>query len=175
MKGSRTSSLDRTRDLELRGRGRHALYRRLGLSVLALVVLAALLGAFGQSSTTTVASGRKAVLSVESPSRLRGGLLFQARFEIQAKRRLAHPKLVLSPGWLEAMTLNTAAPTPLFENSGSGGLAMGLEPLPAGHTRVVWTDWQVNPTNVGRHREDAALFDGSTRVAVVERTLTVFP
>lgn len=169
------SSLDRELDLELRGRERHTQYRRLGLGALALVVIAALLGLFGQESTTTVAAGRRAVLTVEAPQQLRGGLIFQARFEIEAKRRLAHPRLALSPGWLEAMTLNTVVPTPLSESSDRDGLSMEFEPLPAGHTLVVWTDWQVNPTNVGRHDEDASVFDGATRVASAERTLTVFP
>jgi hypothetical protein len=169
------SSLDRELDLELRGRSRHSVYRRLGLAVLGLIVLAALLGVFGQESTTTVAAGRKAVLEVEAPTRLRGGLLFQARFEIQAKRRLAHPKLALSPGWLEAMTLNTVVPEPLSESSSPDGLTLAFEPLPAHHTLVVWSDWQVNPTNVGTHNQDAILFDGPVPVAAADRTLTVFP
>lgn len=168
-------SLDRSLDLELKGRGHHALYRRLGLGVLGLIVIAALLGVFGQESTTTVAAGRSAVLSVDAPPHLRGGLLFQARFEVTAKRRLAHPKLVLSSGWLNAMTLNTVAPTPLSQNSGESGLSMGFEALPAGHRLIVWTDWQVNPTNVGRRSEDVALFDGPEPIATVERTVTVFP
>lgn len=168
-------SLDRALDLELRGRGHHTLYRRLALAVLGLIVVAALLGFFGQESTTTVAAGSKAVLSVQAPAHLRGGLLFQARFEIHAKQRLAHPKLALSPGWLEAMTLNTTIPGPLSEVSGPGGLAIEFEPLAAGHTLVVWTNWQVNPTNVGRRSEDTTLFDGPTRIASADRTLTVFP
>jgi hypothetical protein len=168
-------SLDRTRDLELEGRGRHTLYRRLGFGVLGLIVVAALLDVFGQESSTTVAEGDRATLTVDAPARLRGGLLFQARFEIEAKRRLAHPKLVLSPGWLHAMTLNTVAPTPLSENSGPAGLSMALEELPAGHTLTVWTAWQVNPTNVGRRSEDTTVFDGSTPIASANRTVTVFP
>ena len=168
-------SLDRTLDLELQGRGHHTLYRRLGLAVLALIVAAALLNAFGQESTTTVAEGRKATLSVDAPPHLRGGLLFQARFEIEAKQRLANPKLVLSSGWLDSMTMNTVAPSPLSENSGPDGLSMAFEELPAGHRLIVWSDWQVNPTNVGRRSEDATLFDGPTRIASANRTVTVFP
>lgn len=168
-------SLDRARDLELRGRGSHAFFRRLGLAVLGLVALAALLGAFGQRSTTTVAAGRKATLSVEAPTRLRGGLLFQARFQIDAKQRLAHPKLIIASGWLEAMTLNTVVPTPLSEDSSADALSMSFEALPAGQTLTVWTAWQVNPTNVGRNDEDVALFDGSIPIASLDRTVTVFP
>jgi hypothetical protein len=138
-------------------------------------VIAALLGVFGQQSSTTSAAGRGAVLSVEAPTRLRGGLLFQARFEIQARRRLAHPKLVLSEGWLKGMTLNTVVPTPLAENSGPEGLSMSFEALPAGHSLILWTAWQVNPTNVGRRSEDTTLFDGPARLASADRTLTVFP
>jgi hypothetical protein len=168
-------SLDRGRDLELRGRGRHALYRRLGLGVLALVVIAALAGVFGQQSTSTEAAGGGAVLSVEAPPHLRGGLLFQARFEVRARRPLAHPRLVLSPGWMESMTLNTVAPTPASEYSSGEGLSMEFEALPAGQTLIVWTEWQVNPTNVGRRGEDVTLFDDAIRLASVDRTVTVFP
>ncbi len=173
MKGRR--SLDRDLDLDLQGRGRHTLYRRLALAALAAIVIAALLGVFGQETTTTVAAGRRAVLTVEAPAHLRGGLLFQARFEIHAKRRLAHPRLVLSPGWLESMTENSVSPAPVSEDSSPAGLAMAFEEVPAGRTLIVWSEWQVNPTNVGRRSEDATLFDGSTRIASAERTLTVLP
>lgn len=167
--------LDRSQDLELSGRRRHPTYRRIGLAILGVVVVAALLDAFGQESTTTVASGPAAVLSVESPVRLRGGLYFQTRIQVEARRRLAHPKLVLSPGWLEATTLNTVAPSPESESSSAEGLALTFPPLPAGETLVVWMNWQVNPTNVGTHGEDVELRDGATSIATVHRTLTVFP
>jgi len=168
-------SLDRELDLELKGRGRHTLYRRISLAVLALVVAAGLWGVFGQQSTSTVAAGSKAVLTVEAPAHLRGGLLFQARFEIHAKQPLGHPKLLLSPGWLESMTLNTVAPTPPSESSSPAGLAMTFDPMSAGETLIVWTEWQVNPTNAGRRSEDVTLFDGPSQIAFAERTLTVFP
>jgi hypothetical protein len=170
-----TQSLQRSRDLELRGRGRHTLYRRVALAIFALIVVAALIGAFGQESTTTVAAGRSATLTVEAPPRLRGGLLFQAKFEIHATRPLSQPRLILDPGWLEAMTLNTVAPTPIAEDSSAGGLSMSFEPLRPGGTLTVWTSWQVNPTNVGSHDEDVTLFDGPTPIAAAERGVTVFP
>jgi hypothetical protein len=45
------------------------------LAVLALIVVAALLNIFGQESTRTVAEGHKAMLSVDAPPHLRGGLM----------------------------------------------------------------------------------------------------
>lgn len=168
-------TLDRSLDLELTGRGQHPFYRRIGLGILGLIVLAALLDAFGQEATTTVATGPAAVLRVESPTRLRGGLIFQTRIVVEARRPLAHPKLLLSPGWLEATTLNTVAPSPESESSSADGLALNFPPLSAGQTLAVWLSWQVNPTNVGTHQEDLELRDGATAVATVHRTLTVFP
>jgi hypothetical protein len=168
-------ALDRSKDLELRGRGHHSIYRRLGLAVLALIVVAALAGVFGQQSTTTVAAGRGAVLSVEAPARLRGGLLFEARFEVEAREGIEKPRILLSPGWMDAMTLNTVEPTPATEASSEAGLSLNFEPLEAGETLIVWTEWQVNPTNVGRRDEDTTLFDGETPLATADRTVTVFP
>lgn len=168
-------SLDRSRDLELRGRGRHAIYRRLVLAGLVLIVVAALLNVFGQESTTTVAAGRSASLTVLAPARLRGGLMFQARFEIHARKALSKPRLVLAPGWMVATTLNTIAPTAIAEDSSDEGFSMTFEPVGAGETLTVWTNWQVNPTNVGVHDEDVTLFDGPTQIATAEREVTVFP
>jgi hypothetical protein len=168
-------SLDRAQDLELRGRGRHAVYRRIALALMALFALAALLDVFGQESTTTVAAGRSATLTVLAPTRLRGGLLFQARFEIHATRPLSKPRLVLSPEWLEAMTLNTLEPSPIAEDSSSDGLSLTFEPLQPGGTLNVWTDWQVNPTNVGVHDNEVTLYDGPKPIATADRDVTVFP
>jgi hypothetical protein len=167
--------LDRSVDLELYGRGRHTLYRRLGLGILALIVAAALFGVFGQQTSTTEARGADATLSVNAPAALRGGLLFQARFQIHAERAIAHPRLVLDSGWLNSITLNTVAPTPESQSSSAEGLSMNFATIPAGETLTVWTDWQVNPTNVGRHAEDVSLYDGPKRLATVHRTVTVFP
>jgi hypothetical protein len=52
---------------------------------------------------------------------------------------------------------------------------MSFEPLSAGETLEVWTDWQVNPTNVGEHGENVALFNGDAPIASAHRSLFVFP
>jgi hypothetical protein len=40
---------------------------------------------------------------------------------------------------------------------------------------IVWLYFQVNPTNVGNRTEDVELDDGSTMIAHVHRSLTIFP
>jgi hypothetical protein len=38
-----------------------------------------------------------------------------------------------------------------------------------------WISLQVNPTNVGRRPQNVWLYDGSSLIAVIHRTITVFP
>jgi len=52
---------------------------------------------------------------------------------------------------------------------------MAFPALGRGQTLTVITHWQVNPTTVGRRALVAAFDDGSTRLAALHRTLTIFP
>src|SRR5262249_16719134 len=126
------------------------LARRAIIAVLALFVLAGLLNVFGQRPQTARASGSAASLTVYAPAHVRGGLYYEARFRIEAKRDLAHATLVLDPGWLEGITANTMTPAPVAESSRGGRIALDLGHLPAGATHLFFMQLQVNPTNVGR-------------------------
>ena len=143
--------------------------------LLTLFVVAALLNAFGQRPSTTSASGQGASLQVDAPKRLRGGLLFQARFRFRSRVGISKPVLVLDPGWQESMTLNSTEPAATDEGIRAGGLEFEFAPLPAGKQFTFWTEWQVNPTNLGRHDEDVALYDGDHLLTRLDRTVTVFP
>lgn len=167
--------LDRSRDLELAGRRGHGRYRAVAVAVLTGIVIAALLNGFGQVSKETSASGTAATLEIDSPPRLRGGLLFQARFRIHALETLEKPRLVLGEGWMESMTMNTLEPAPAEENSDADGLSLTFEPLSAGETRTVWTEWQVNPTRAGRSTQPVSLYDADRLLLKTTRQLTVFP
>jgi hypothetical protein len=47
--------------------------------------------------------------------------------------------------------------------------------LAGGRKLVLWLQFQVNPTNVGRRSQDVALYDDTTLLAEVNRTVTIFP
>jgi hypothetical protein len=143
--------------------------------LLALVILAALLNIVGQRSTTSKAVGAGATLTVKAPERLRGGLIFEARFEISAQARISHPRLVLAPGWTEGNTLNTSEPTPSDETSHGDRLELDFAPIPAGTSFTYWSQWSVNPVNVGHRSQDVTLYDGHERLASVHRQVTIFP
>jgi hypothetical protein len=169
-----TLTLKRHRDLEgLYGAGLAA--RRLGYVVLAAVAVLGLVNVFGQHPSTTTANTAAARLQVYAPSHLRGGLLYMARFRVTAKQDLKKATLVLDPGWAESITINTIEPSPADETSDNGRLSLDLGALPAGRSYLLFMEFQVNPTNIGRRSQNVELRDGATLIATIKRTVTVFP
>jgi hypothetical protein len=92
-----------------------------------------------------------------------------------ARREIRRATLVLDPGWLEQMHLNTLEPAPIGEASRDGRIALDFGRVPSGRSLLVFMQFQVNPTNVGRHSHDVELHDGETLLARIDRTVTVFP
>jgi hypothetical protein len=166
-------SLSRHRDLV--GRERRPLARWILLSLLAAVIVLGVANLFGQRPQTTLVEGPRASLKVYSPSRLRSGLLYESRFTIEARDEIENATLVLEPGWLEGMTLNTVEPAPIGEASRNGRIAFELGRIPAGSRHIFFLHFQVNPTNIGRRSADVELHDGETLLMHVDRTVTVFP
>jgi len=165
--------LRRHRDLV--GRTWHPWVRRGLVALLTAIVVLGLLNAFGQRPSTSTATGPAASMKLESPARVRGGLLFESRFHITAHRDLKNATLVLGSGWLEGMTLNTVEPSPVGEASRDGRLALELGHIPAGESYLLFLQFQVNPTNVGHRTQTVELDDGGTRILSLKRTITVYP
>ena len=67
------------------------------------------------------------------------------------------------------------APNPSSETNENGRIVLSYNKLAAGHTLIAWLYFQVNPTNVGKRREDVELDDGSTLITHAHRSLTIFP
>ena len=160
---------------DLQGRERRPVARWVGLGLLALLALAGLANAFGQRPATDVAESEVARLEVYSPKRLRGGLFYESRFHIDAREEIEEATLVLDPGWLEGMTLNTLEPGPIGEASRDGRVAMELGRIPKGQTHLFFLQFQVNPTNIGRRSADVELHDGERLLLRLDRTVTIFP
>jgi hypothetical protein len=168
-----TIVLKRHRDLDGR---RNEIWIRRGLfALLCVLPVLALLDVFGQRPSSTTATADAAVLDVYAPHHVRGGLIFEARFHVTARRALRHAVLVLDPGWLEGMTVNTIEPSPVSEGSDDGRLTLTLGQIPQGTSHLLFVQFQVDPTNVGRRSQTVDLYDGDQRLATVHRTVTVFP
>jgi hypothetical protein len=166
-------TVSRHRDLE--GRASRPSLRWALLSLIGLVVLLGLLNVFGQRPETDTAAANGAELEVYAPERLRGGLIFMARFTIRAQEEIEAATLVLDPGWLEGITLNSLVPGPVGEANRDGEIAFDLGRVPAGTKHVLFLHFQVNPTEIGRRPQDVALYDGERPLLEVDRTVTIFP
>jgi hypothetical protein len=134
-----------------------------------------LLNFFGQSPGSTTVSSPVATLNVQSPTRLRGGDLYQARFRIFARQDIKNATLVLDPNWLEGQTINTIEPSPSTEQSKNGRLELSLGSINAGQEWSEYLQFQVNPTSVGERNGNVALYDGNRRLLSLSRGATVFP
>jgi hypothetical protein len=165
--------LGRHRDLT--GRRHQVWWRHAIVGLLAVFLVLGLLNVFGQRPSTVRAGGAPASLELYAPNALRGGLIYTARFTIVAHREVKNALLRLSPGWADAVQINTIEPSPLGEASRNGDLLLTLGHIPAGRKHVLFMGFQVNPTNAGSHSADVTLYDGGKRLAHIDRTVTVFP
>jgi hypothetical protein len=163
------------RDRDLDGRANEIWVRRGLFALLPVVAVLALLNVFGQRPETTIDSASAATLKVFAPPRVRSGVLYQARFRITAQSELKKATLLLGPGWLEGMTLNTIEPSPVNEASDDGNLSLELGHIPAGGSYLLFLSFQVNPTNVGHRSAPVKLLDGDTELLSIDRTITIFP
>ena len=115
------------------------------------------------------------VVVITAPTKLRGGLFFEGRFEIEAAREIADAWLVLDEGWLDDITLNTLAPAPLEETNRDGAIALRLGRIPAGDRHVLHLHFQVNLTALGRRSQGVELLDGDRVLASFDRDAWVWP
>jgi hypothetical protein len=170
------AEIDLGRHRDFKGREVGQWLRRGFLTLLFVFLVAALANVFGQAAATDTASGAAGSLSVKAPSRVRGGLVYQAEFVIHAKEAVAAPTLVLDRGWIDQTTVNTVEPEPAGSTTDAGGnLKVRFPAMAAGRTLVVYAEFQANPTNVGSHDADVALYDGSRPIAKISRTQLDFP
>jgi hypothetical protein len=154
---------------------RDVVARRLMVGAIVVLLGLGLANLFGQHPSRTVAEAEAATLEVHAPERVRGGLFYQARFRVDALTEVEEATLVLDPGWVEGITINTVEPGPIGEASRDGRLAFELGRIPVGQKHVFYLQLQVNPTNVGHRSQDVRLYDGEELLAKIDRTITVFP
>jgi hypothetical protein len=102
-------------------------------------------------------------------------VLFEARFDIRAKRQIKHAMLVLDSGWLESMSLNTMEPSPASETSSNGSIALDLGAIQAGTLWRQYLEFQVNPVNAGSQSQGVTLYDGKVQLLHIDRDMTVWP
>jgi hypothetical protein len=166
-------TLDHHRDRK--GTERRPIVREVLLGALCAVLVLALLNVFGQVKAVSTSESSAARFEVSAPSKLRGGLFFEARYTVEAVEEIEDATIVLDPGWLEDITLNTVEPAPVGEASRDGKIALELGRIPAGDEHILFLHFQVNPTAVGFRSQDVELYDGERLLASFDRDAIVWP
>jgi hypothetical protein len=150
--------------------------RWLILGLITLFCVLGLLNVFGQHPTTVAATAPAATLTLYAPTKLRGGLLFSARFHITAHRELKDAILVLDSGWAEGMAINTIEPSPLGQGSRNGRITLQLGHVPAGKSYILFMQFQVNSTNIAwRRPQNVELYEGKMKVLAIKRDVVIYP
>ena len=160
---------------DLVDRERRPIVRRVLVALLAGILALGLFNLFGQQVDASSAETGAARLEVSAPTKVRGGIFFQARFRIEAVEEIANATVVLDSDWLEDITLNTVEPSPIGEASRDGRIALELGRIPAGDEHRLYLHFQVNPTALGRRSQDVELYDGERLLLSVERDAIVWP
>jgi hypothetical protein len=142
---------------------------------LAVPLVLALANTFGQHQSALSATSASATLTVNAPSRLRGGLLYTVSFTVRARSDLQEATLVLDPGWIDGMQVNSINPQPVDEGSRNGKVVLVLGHIAAGRRVEYWIEFQVNPTTLGTRRQNVELDDGTKRILTERRRLTIYP
>jgi hypothetical protein len=170
-----SGSLDRARYRDLDRRRVGPWVRRAVIAVFTAWAILALAGLIGQHPKHQSVTAPAASLDLSSPSRLRGGLMYQTRIIVRASRTLQNPRLILDKGFVEGITINTIEPEANQELSRRDSFVLTYNQLSAGDKLTVWLQSQVNPTTVGRRLQSVSLDDGTTQVARITRHTTFFP
>jgi hypothetical protein len=168
-----TIVLGRHRDLQ--GRRKNVWVRRALLALVGVVPLLALTNLFGQRPHIATAASEQASLELYAPGHVRTGLFWEARFTVVAHHELKDAVLELDKGWMEGMQINTIEPSPVGEGSNDGRLVLTLGHVPRGQRYILFMQFQVNATNVGRRQQNVRLYDGTTLLATIHRRITIFP
>jgi hypothetical protein len=167
--------LDRKTHVDLPGHDYESWVRRAVLLAFVGLSAAGVANVFGQHTQTVSVDAPGAKLTVEAPAAARGGLIYQARFRVDAHRALAKPTLVLDPGWFDGLTINTVEPDAVKWDQTGGLNTIQLPPIASGGHFVLLMQYQVNPTVIGHRVQDVALEDGGTPVATLRHAQTIFP
>jgi hypothetical protein len=161
------------RDPSSAGRGLWA--RRATMTLLAAIAVVGLFNRYGQRPEENTARAAAATMTLSAPERVRGGLFFQSRLEVRATGAIDHPRIVLDPGWVEGMQVNSIEPAPVGEASRDGRVVLSYDALATGDLLRIWFQFEVNPTNVGRRSYAIELDDTEQPIARLDPTITVLP
>lgn len=168
-------TLARNEHVEITGRDVEGWLRRVGLFLLAALLVAGLANLFGQATGETAVENADARLTVRAPGAVRAGLFYQVMFRVDARRDFEEAAIVLDPGWVEGFTINSYQPDPAEWQHRDGRNVLVYGPIPAGGHLVARLQYQVNTTAYGTRVQNVVLEDAGEPVLQLDHDAFVYP
>ena len=160
--------------IDAKGWHRHA--SPASVLALGLLLAAALAGAFGgQPHPTRTVTTSSARITLQLPERIRNGMFFEMRAQVETKRPFADLTLAVSSTYWRDLTINTMIPGPAEEKSENGLYRFSYGPIDANQTLTIKFDGQINPPLFGGTQGDLLLMDGDAVVATIPVKMRVLP
>lgn len=150
--------------------------RWIAVLLLAAIMLAALLGAFGGGKARPViVDGDAARLEISTPRVIRNGAFFETHIRVTARAPVTNAVVAVDAGLWRDMTINTMIPAPGEESFKDGAFRFDYGPLKPGETLEIKIDGQINPPLFAGTRGTVAVLDGERQLAATPFQITVLP
>lgn len=150
--------------------------RWIAVLLLAAIMLAALLGAFGGGKARPViATGEAALIEVRTPRVIRNGMFFETQIRVTARAPVAKAVIAVDTTLWRDMTINTMVPAPSEESFKDGAFRFDYGPLKPGESLDIKIDGQINPSLFAGTRGTVAVLDGERQLATIPLHITVLP
>ncbi|MFN4096895.1 MAG: hypothetical protein ACK4GG_09020 [Sphingomonas sp.] len=150
--------------------------RWIAIVLLAGVMIAALLGAFGGGKARPLIVERPGVrLEVATPRVIRNGVFFETLIRVTARAPIDNAVIAVDATLWRDMTINTMLPAPGEESFKDGAFQFDYGPLRPGETLDIKIDGQINPPLFAGTRGRIAVLDGGSELAAVPLDITVLP
>ena len=150
--------------------------RWIAILLLAGLMLAALLGAFGGGKVRPlIVESPRARLEVATPRVIRNGEFFETRLRVVARQSIDKAVIAVDASLWRDMTINTMIPAPGEEQVKDGAFRFDYGPLKVGETLDIKIDGQINPPLFAGTRGRVAVLDGERELAATPLHITVLP
>lgn len=159
---------------QAKGWHRHA--NPAAILALGLLLSAALAGVFGgQPHPTRTIVTSSATVKLQLPERIRNGMFFEMRAEIETKRKFEDLTVAISSIYWRDLTVNSMIPGPTDEKSENGRYLFSYGPIDANQTVTIKIDGQINPPLFAGNSGEILLMDGDAVIAIIPVKMNVLP
>lgn len=148
----------------------------LPLILLTIFMIAGLTGFMGGNKSPELkVENSNVVFALHGPTIIRNGMAFETRFTVQAKRPIRQLAISVPNALWRDMTINSMIPAASDENANDGSYHFIFSELPAGQMFQLKVDGQINPPLIGHVQGPITLWDGPTKLAVINYRTKVLP